>query len=119
MAEMVEVSRGVVRGSLKWRFGRIHLGSLLSVGEQNSGGIELRGGRRLGSSSTLETSSEAGLETRGRGAAPSVRRERLEEQGCPQEPELQSAGRKGREWAALLVAESRTRTPATLAGGAS
>ena len=69
------------------------------------------------------------LETRGRGAdrvlgpaphaAPLVHQERLEEQGCPQEPELQSAGRKGGEWAALLVAESRTRNPAILAGGAS
>lgn len=41
---------------------------------------------------------------------------RLEEQGCPQEPELQSAVRKG-EWVAPLVAESWTRNPATLAGG--
>lgn len=58
------------------------------LGSRIVGGLELRGGKRLGSTTTLETSSEAGcLETRGRGAggywaeptrSPSVHRERLE-----------------------------------------
>lgn len=124
MAEMVEVSRGVVRESLKWCFGLIHLGM-----SPLCRGAEFRRAR-------AQRWEEAGLHhhtgdfIRGRGrgagrvlgraphAAPLVQRERLEEQGCPQEPELQSAGRKGGERAALLVAESRTRNPATLAGGA-